>query len=110
MKNLNNRWLKAAALRSIRTMAQTALGMFTIGAAMNEVKWTYVISVSIVAGIYSLLTSIAGLPEVEAGDLLIDTHGDTDIYRLELDGDVADLKNKKNVTFGVKSGVDLSQQ
>lgn len=62
-------WLKlfkAALIRAIRTMAQTALGMFTVGMAMEEVKWSYVASVALVSGIYSLITSIAGLPEVES--------------------------------------------
>lgn len=57
---------KAALIRAIRTMAQTALGMFTVGMAMEEVKWSYVASVALVSGIYSLITSIAGLPEVES--------------------------------------------
>ena len=59
------KWIKAASVRSLKTMAQTALGMFTVGMAMEEVKWSYVASVAVVAGIYSLITSIAGLPEVE---------------------------------------------
>ncbi|MBR2844940.1 MAG: hypothetical protein IKF00_07040 [Solobacterium sp.] len=61
-------WFKAAGLRALRTVAQTALGMFTVGMAVDEVKWTYVASVSVVAGIYSLLTSLAGLPEVGTKD------------------------------------------
>lgn len=59
------KWFKAAGIRALKTMAQTALGMFTVGMAAEEVKWQYVASVSVVAGIYSLITSIAGLPEVE---------------------------------------------
>lgn len=59
------KWAKAAGIRALKTIAQTAIGMITVGAAIEEVKWTYVASVSCVAGIYSLITSIAGLPEVE---------------------------------------------
>lgn len=59
------KWLKAAGIRAIKTIAQTALGMITVGAAANEVNWLYVGSVALVAGVYSMLTSIAGLPEVE---------------------------------------------
>lgn len=59
------KWAKAAGIRSLKTMAQTALGLFTVGMAADEVKWSYVLSVSVVAGIYSMITSIAGLPEVE---------------------------------------------
>ena len=67
MKNVfTSQWFKAAAIRAIKTMAQTALGMFTVGLAVEEVAWMNVASVSVVAGIYSLITSIAGLPEVES--------------------------------------------
>ena len=57
-------WFKAAGIRAIKTMAQTALGMMTVGMTMEEIKWPYVGSVALVSGIYSLLTSVAGLPEV----------------------------------------------
>lgn len=59
-------WIKAAGIRAVKTMAQTALGMIAIGAALSEVNWLYVGSVSLTAGILSLLTSLAGLPEVES--------------------------------------------
>lgn len=61
-------WAKAAAIRAVRTVAQTALGMFTVGMAANEIDWRYVASVSLVAGVFSILTSVAGLPEVPAED------------------------------------------
>ena len=65
----NNRnwvkWVQAAAVRAIKTMAQTALAMFTVGQAMSEVDWAYVGSVAAAAGIYSVLTSLVGLPEVD---------------------------------------------
>lgn len=69
MKNKNVfsvEWMKAALIRAIKTIAQTALGMITVGMAADEVNWSYVASVALVAGVYSLLTSIAGLPEVES--------------------------------------------
>ena len=62
---INKEWLRAAAVRALKTIAQTALSMISIGAAISEIKWGYVASVAFVSGIYSLLTSIAGLPEVE---------------------------------------------
>lgn len=62
------RWAKAAAIRSIKTIAQTALGMITVGLAAEEINWIYVASVSFVAGVYSILTSIAGIPEVPEGE------------------------------------------
>lgn len=64
MSEKSKKWLRAAGIRAIKTVAQTAAGMFTVGAAMSEVNWMYVGSVSLVAGIYSIITSIAGLPEV----------------------------------------------
>jgi len=65
MKEHFSEWMKAALIRAVKTMAQTAIGMITVGAALDEVKWLYVGSVSLTAGILSILTSIAGLPEVE---------------------------------------------
>ena len=59
-------WAKCALVRCLKTVCQTALSMISIGAALSEIKWGYVASVSVVAGIYSLLTSLAGLPEVES--------------------------------------------
>lgn len=59
-------WLKAAGIRALKTIAQTALGMIAVGAALQDVNWLYVGSVSLTAGILSLLTSLAGLPEVES--------------------------------------------
>lgn len=58
-------WAKCALVRCLKTVCQTALSMISIGAALSEISWGYVASVSVVAGIYSLLTSLAGLPEVE---------------------------------------------
>lgn len=59
------RWIKAAGIRAIKTIAQTAVAMISVGAAMSDVDWFKVASVSLVAGICSLLTSVAGLPEVK---------------------------------------------
>lgn len=59
---------KAAGVRAVKTFAQTALSMITIGQAFIDVNWVNVLSVSGVACILSLLTSLAGLPEVEGDD------------------------------------------
>lgn len=61
-------WWKAALVRVGKTMAQTAVGMVTVGAAISEVNWVYIFSVSVTAGIISLLTSVAGIPEVPIED------------------------------------------
>lgn len=67
MSEKSKKWLRAAGIRAIKTVAQTAAGMFTVGAAMSEVNWMYIGSVSLAAGIYSIITSVAGLPEVKEG-------------------------------------------
>lgn len=61
---MNKKWWKAAGVRAIKTVSQTALSMLTVGQAVTDVNWISVISVSAVAGIISLLTSLNGLPEV----------------------------------------------
>ena len=65
MKDDFKAWIQAAAIRAVKTMAQTAAGMIAVGAALSDVTWIYVGSVSLTAGILSILTSIVGLPEVE---------------------------------------------
>lgn len=60
------KWFKCAGIRALKTMAQTAVGMITVGATMNEVNWLNVLSVSAVAGVVSILTSVTGIPEVES--------------------------------------------
>ena len=59
-------WCKATVKRAIKTMAQTAGGMIIAGSTISEVDWAYVGSVCLVAGILSIVTSIAGVPEVPA--------------------------------------------
>ena len=59
------RWIKAAGVRAIKTVAQTAVATIGTTALMNEVDWMMVGSASLLAGVLSLLTSIAGLPELE---------------------------------------------
>lgn len=66
MKKYNFKcWLKAAAVRALKTIAQTAVATIGTTAVMAEVDWLMVASASLLAGVLSILTSIAGLPEVE---------------------------------------------
>ena len=58
-------WLKAALIRAIKTVAQTAVSLIGVGSVMSDINWVMVGSASALAGILSILTSIAGLPEVE---------------------------------------------
>lgn len=57
-------WLRAAAIRAIKTIAQAAISIIGTSVALGEVDWKMVVSASILSGILSLLTSVAGLPEV----------------------------------------------
>lgn len=65
MKNCDFKtWAKAAAVRAVKTVAQTAVATIGASAAMSEVDWMFCASASLLAGIVSVLTSVAGLPEV----------------------------------------------
>ena len=64
MRNWKN-WIKAAGVRAIKTVAQTAVATIGTAAALGDVNWLMVASASVLAGILSLLTSVAGLPELE---------------------------------------------
>lgn len=61
-------WIRAALIRAARTFAQSFASAITVGAALTEVDWAYILSVAAVAAILSLATSAAGLPEVQPGE------------------------------------------
>lgn len=62
---MNKEWWKAAGIRAIKTVCQTAVATIGTAAVMSEVNWLIVASASVLAGILSLLTSLAGLPELD---------------------------------------------
>lgn len=65
MKNNFKNWIKAAGVRALKTVAQTSVAMIGTSALLGDVNWLAVASASVLAGILSILTSVAGLPEVE---------------------------------------------
>lgn len=60
----NSRWWAAAGVRAVKTVAQTAIALIGTAAVLGDVPWAMVASASVLAGVLSLLTSLAGLPEV----------------------------------------------
>lgn len=65
MSTKTKKWIKAALVRCIRTVAQTAVATIGAAAVLSDVNWAMVVSASLLAGLLSILTSIAGLPEVK---------------------------------------------
>ena len=65
MKTKTKKWMKAAGIRAIKTICQTAVATIGTAAILSAVDWRMVVSASILAGVLSILTSIAGLPEVK---------------------------------------------
>ena len=61
-------WIKAAGIRAIKTIAQTAVATIGTSAVLGDVNWVMVGSASVLAGVLSILTSVAGLPEVKSAD------------------------------------------
>ena len=101
---MNKEFWKSALIRAIKTIAQTLLSTITVGQALSDINWIAILSISVVAGICSILTSIVtGLPEVETdGELTIEKNED-DIPVLKLTVD--DLKDGMKVTLRDKTGV-----
>jgi hypothetical protein len=62
---ITTKWVKAAAVRAVKTVAQTAVATIGTAAVMSAVDWKMVVSASLLAGVLSVLTSVAGLPEAK---------------------------------------------
>ena len=68
MSDYAKKWLKAAGVRAVKTVAQTAVAMIPAAAMIQDVNWLAVIRTAALAGVVSVLTSVAGLPEVKDGE------------------------------------------
>ena len=69
MKKTNFKtWLKAAGVRAVKTMAQTAVSLITVGNLITDMDWIAILSISATAGVVSILTSVGGLPEVDESE------------------------------------------
>lgn len=62
---MSKKWWKAAGIRAIKTVCQSAVALIPAGVMITEVSWPVVVGTSVLAGVVSLLTSVAGLPEVD---------------------------------------------
>lgn len=104
-KYFNKEFAISAAIRAIRTMAQTALSFITIGALMSEINWISVASTAVVAGVYSILTSlVTGLPETSVdsvGELTVVEEGEGShpqiLLQLDSEKSLDVIKTKKSV-------------
>lgn len=67
MNTKTKNWLKAAGVRAVKTVAQTAVAMIGTATVFSDVNWLMILSGSLLAGLLSILTSVAGLPEVKEG-------------------------------------------
>ena len=113
MKRTGKEWFIAAMIRAARTMAQTALSMLTVGMAIRDVDWLQLVSISVVAGVISILTSFAtGLPEVTTeGEVFVDINSDdsSGLLGLSMDNTVTKellekLISKGQINLRVKGG------
>ena len=73
MSEKTKTWLRFAGMRALKTVAQTAVATIGTAAVMDEVNWVMVLSASVLAGILSLLTSVAGIPEADYDEYLSDS-------------------------------------
>lgn len=77
-------WFKAAGIRALKTIAQTAVATIGVGSVFSEIDWLRVISASLLAGLLSILTSLAGLPELKKEEEYINVISDTpEVYEEE---------------------------
>ena len=93
MAGFNKEWLRCAGIRAVKTVAQTAVATIGTAAVLQDVNWVMVLSASILAGILSVLTSVAGIPE--AGEPYeTDKEPDYEVFYDEDDDEPVDLNEE----------------
>lgn len=104
-------WVVAALVRAIKTAAEVALGMLTIGKGLTDFDWLQILSVSAVAGIYTILSCIVfGVPEAESdGVLMVDSKGDKQKWLFSVSDAVIDsITDKKSIRLKIDPNANLS--
>lgn len=91
-------WWKCAGIRAVKTMAQTAVATIGSAVVMSSVDWKMVLSASVLAGILSLLTSVAGIPEVDQAEYLEDAKN-AEFYEDDNDEDLEEIEDE-NISEG----------
>jgi len=100
---LPKEWFVAALIRAVKTFCQTAAGFITIGVALSEINWKYLLSVSAVAAIYSILTSVVtGLPEVSSDGTLVISE-DTSKWEFKVDTPLDQIENASSIRLSVQN-------
>ena len=106
----DSQWFKDALIRAARTAAQVALSMFTIGKAFSDVDWVNVISVSLVAALYSLLTSVVtGLPESTTDGTLYIQDGDVTRMVFQVESEPDEWKDRTSVRLKVDTSGNIPE-
>lgn len=110
---LNKGFIQIMVTRAVKTMAQVAVSMITVGSAMGEINWVNIASIAAVAGVTSVLTTIAtGIDNETAGNdgqLMIDNSGDHPVWRLALDSDLENIEHKRMIKLMIDPAADLSK-
>lgn len=108
---LTKEWAMATFIRAVKTAAEVALGMLTIGKGLTDFDWVQILSVALVAGIYTVLSCIVfGVPEAESdGVLMVDSKGDKQRWLFSVsDTVIDDIVNKKSIRLTIDPNADLS--
>ena len=108
--NFDKNLIMAAFKRAVWTFLQSVVGMLVVGTRIQDFDWATIISVSATAALISFIKSIVvGTPETTTeGTLMIDTNDpDKDLYLMQFDKELEELKNRKTVTFKVDPGAKL---